>query len=143
MRVGVFPQLLASSADPLCIVHSIIDGSGTIHDPLGLDRSELVRLAKARKMISNFDISKLSKNGYRVLVDDRDVTLPSGEVVSDGTDFRNGGHLRFKADILVPCGGRPESINVNNVSKLWDADGVTNFKYIVEGGELSALLTGC
>lgn len=56
--------------------HSIIDGSGTIHDPLGLDREELIRLAKARKMISNFDASKLSKDGYRVLVDDRDLTLP-------------------------------------------------------------------
>jgi glutamate dehydrogenase len=29
----------------------------------------------------------------------------------------------------------PESVNVNNVSKLWDADGVPNFKYLVEGGE--------
>lgn len=69
------------------------------------------------------------------------VYLPTaGEVVADGTDFRNGAHLRYKADILVPCGGRPESINVNNVSKLWDADGVTNFKYIVEGGEASISL---
>jgi glutamate dehydrogenase len=104
-------------------------------------------------MVVNFDRSKLSKDGYLILVDDRDVTLPSafsvcryfplrtltldrfvdGEIVADGTDFRNTAHLRYKADILVPCGGRPESVNVNNVSKLWDADGVTNFKYIVEG----------
>lgn len=54
-------------------------------------------------------------------------------MVVDGTDFRNGAHLRYKADIFVPCGGRPESVNVNNVSKLWDAEGVPNFKYIVEG----------
>jgi hypothetical protein len=66
----------------------------------------------------------------------------AGEVVADGTDFRNGGHLRYKADILVPCGGRPESVNVNNVSKLWDAEGVTNFKYIVEGGESRFFVTG-
>ena len=30
----------------------------------------------------------------------------AGEVVLDGTDFRNGAHLRFKADLFVPCGGR-------------------------------------
>ena len=30
----------------------------------------------------------------------------AGEVIADGTDFRNNAHLRFKADILVPCGGR-------------------------------------
>ncbi|GAA5866946.1 hypothetical protein JCM8547_003926 [Rhodosporidiobolus lusitaniae] len=115
---------------------TIIDGSGTIHDPNGLDREELVRLAKARIMVSNFDKSKLSKDGYLVLVEDRDVTLPNGEVVADGTDFRNGAHLRYKADILVPCGGRPESINLSNVSKLWDADGVPFFKYLVEGANL-------
>ncbi|GAA6003578.1 glutamate dehydrogenase (NAD(+)) [Rhodotorula paludigena] len=115
---------------------TIIDGSGTIHDPNGLDRGELVRLAKARKMVNNFDRSKLSSEGYLILVDDRDVTLPNGDVVADGTDFRNSAHLRYKADILVPCGGRPESVNVNNVSQLWDAEGVPNFKYIVEGANL-------
>ncbi|BGP01728.1 NAD-dependent glutamate dehydrogenase [Rhodotorula toruloides] len=115
---------------------TIIDGSGTLHDPHGINREELVRLAKARKMVVNFDRSKLSKDGYLILVDDRDVTLPNGDVVADGTDFRNTAHLHYKADILVPCGGRPESVNVNNVSKLWDADGVTNFKYIVEGANL-------
>jgi len=32
--------------------------------------------------------------------------LVAGEIVLDGTDFRNGAHLRFKADLFVPCGGR-------------------------------------
>jgi len=59
--------------------------------------------------------------------------VSDGELVADGTDFRNTAHLRYKADILVPCGGRPESVNVTNVNKLWDAEGVPNFKYIVEG----------
>lgn len=63
----------------LTIVHNtaVIDGSGTIYDPEGLDRGELVRLAKARIMVNNFDRSKLSKEGYLILVEDRDVTLPS------------------------------------------------------------------
>jgi glutamate dehydrogenase len=30
----------------------------------------------------------------------------AGEVIVDGTDFRNGAHFRFKADLFVPCGGR-------------------------------------
>ena len=55
----------------------VIDGSGTIFDPEGLNRGELVRLAKARIMVNNFDRSKLSKDGYLILVEDRDVTLPS------------------------------------------------------------------
>ncbi|PWN49527.1 putative glutamate dehydrogenase, NAD(+)-specific [Violaceomyces palustris] len=115
---------------------AIIDGSGVIHDPIGLDRAELVRLAKARKMISEFDLSKLSPAGYRVLVEENDVKLPSGEVVPDGVAFRNSAHLLFKADLFVPCGGRPEAINISNVNKLFDAEGKCHFKYIVEGANL-------
>lgn len=115
---------------------AIIDGSGVLHDPVGIDRTELIRLAKARKMISDFDASKLSPQGYRVLVEDHDVKLPSGEVVPEGVTFRNSAHLIFKADMFVPCGGRPESINISNVNKLFDADGKCHFKYIVEGANL-------
>ena len=41
-----------------------------------MDREELIRLAKARIPIGNFDKSKLSKDGYIVKVDDQDVKLP-------------------------------------------------------------------
>jgi len=58
------------------------------------------------------------------------------KIIADGTDFRNSAHFRFKADIFVPCGGRPEAINISNVAKLFDRDGVANFKYIVEGANL-------
>ncbi|KZT11816.1 NAD-dependent glutamate dehydrogenase [Laetiporus sulphureus 93-53] len=115
---------------------AIIDGSGVLADPAGIDREELVRLAKLRVTISNFDRSKLSKDGYIVLVEEQDVKLPSGEVVLDGTDFRNSAHLRFRADLFVPCGGRPEAVNISNVATLVDADGKPNFKYIVEGANL-------
>ena len=55
---------------------AVIDGSGVLYDPVGIDRIELVRLAKARKMISNFDRSHLSKDGYVVLIGEQDVKLP-------------------------------------------------------------------
>lgn len=115
---------------------TIIDGSGVIHDPIGLDRSELTRLARARQMISHFDTSKLGNDGFRVLVENTDVKLPSGEVVPDGVQFRNSAHLIFKADLFVPCGGRPESINISNVSKLFDSEGKPHYKYIAEGANL-------
>ncbi|KAI9599773.1 hypothetical protein KEM48_002767 [Puccinia striiformis f. sp. tritici PST-130] len=115
---------------------TIIDGSGVIHDQAGLDRSELIRLAQARLMVSNFDSSKFSKEGYFVSVDANDVVLPSGEIIPDGTAFRNDAHFRYKADIFVPCGGRPEAINVGNVTRMWDAEGKPNVKYIVEGANL-------
>ncbi|KIY69289.1 NADH-dependent glutamate dehydrogenase [Cylindrobasidium torrendii FP15055 ss-10] len=115
---------------------AIIDGSGVLADPLGINREELRRLAKIRSTVANFDVSKLSKDGYLVLVEEHDVKLPSGEVVLDGTDFRNSAHLRFKADLLVPCGGRPEAVNISNVAALVDTEGKPHFKYVVEGANL-------
>lgn len=143
---------------------AIIDGSGVLYDPAGLDRPELIRLAKGRKMISNFDTKKLGPEGYRVLVEEKDVRLPcesnafhiashpsvfpiggnfprsrsciAGEVIPDGTDFRNNFHFRVKCDLFVPCGGRPEAVNISNVGQLIDSDGKPNFKYVVEGANL-------
>jgi glutamate dehydrogenase len=116
---------------------SVVDGSGVIVDPEGLDHDELVRLAKKRVMISEFDMTKLSPHGYRVLVEDSDVQLPTGEIVSNGMLFRNQFHLRSspRYDIFVPCGGRPESIDLGNVGKLI-SDGKTIVPYIVEGANL-------
>ncbi|KAL8961209.1 MAG: hypothetical protein Q9193_002202 [Seirophora villosa] len=116
---------------------AIVDGAGVLVDPQGLDRTELLRLAKKRVMISDYDTSKLSTDGYRVLVDETNVSLPSGEVVNNGMVFRNTFHLRGGQhfDTFVPCGGRPESIDLSTVHKLI-VDGKSTFPYIVEGANL-------
>lgn len=116
---------------------SIVDGAGVLVDPNGINHAELLRLAKKRVMISEFDVSKLSPEGYRVLVDETNVRLPSGEVVNNGMMFRNTFHLRTsqKYDVFVPCGGRPESIDLASVNKLI-VDGKTTIPYIVEGANL-------
>ncbi|KAB5570102.1 Glutamate/Leucine/Phenylalanine/Valine dehydrogenase-domain-containing protein [Coniochaeta sp. 2T2.1] len=116
---------------------SIVDGSGVLVDPNGLDKEELLRLAKNRVMISQFNMSKLSKDGYRVLCEDINVTLPNGELVYNGTAFRNTFHLRNTGltDMFVPCGGRPESIDLMSVNKIIK-DGKSTIPYIVEGANL-------
>ncbi|EKD14900.1 uncharacterized protein L3040_003884 [Drepanopeziza brunnea f. sp. 'multigermtubi'] len=116
---------------------AIVDGSGVLVDPNGIDHEELTRLAKARVMISQFDITKLSEAGYRVLVDEINVKLPSGEVVDNGTSFRNTFHLRDTGltDSFVPCGGRPESVDLSTVGKLIKK-GKCTIPYIVEGANL-------
>ncbi|OCT46329.1 NAD-specific glutamate dehydrogenase [Cladophialophora carrionii] len=116
---------------------AIVDGSGVLVDPAGLDHAELVRLAKKRVMIAEYDTSKLSPQGYRVLVDETNVTLPSGEKVNNGMTFRNTFHLRdgSQYDLFVPCGGRPESIDLSTTSKLI-SDGKCTIPYIVEGANL-------
>lgn len=118
---------------------AIVDGSGVLYDPEGLDRTELERLATKRQMIANFDTGRLGPSGFRVLIDDMGITLPDGTVVEDGLKFRNEFHLLelSSADLFVPCGGRPEAVDINNVHRLFHADGTTpRFKYIVEGANL-------
>lgn len=116
---------------------SIIDGAGVLVDPNGINREELIRLAKKRVMISEFDVSKLSRDGYRILVDETNVKLPNGEMVANGMTFRNTFHLRDTGltDSFVPCGGRPESIDLVSVNKLIK-DGKSIIPYIVEGANL-------
>ena len=41
-----------------------------------------------------------------------------------------------KADYFVPCGGRPESVNLENVDQMFDEDGKLRFPHIVEGANL-------
>ncbi|CAO3595065.1 unnamed protein product [Absidia cylindrospora] len=117
---------------------AIVDGAGVLYDPKGIDRDELLRLANARLMISNFDTTKLSNQGFRVLVDENNVTLPNGDVVDNGLSFRNTFHTNplASATVFVPCGGRPESVDLYNVKKLIDQNGTPLFKYIVEGANL-------
>jgi glutamate dehydrogenase len=117
---------------------AIVDGSGVLYDPEGIDRRELTRLAKARKMVEHFRRDALSQKGFFVGVKERNVVLPDGETVESGLEFRNTFHLhpRFAADLFVPCGGRPSSVNINNWERYLDEKGNPRFKVIVEGANL-------
>jgi len=55
---------------------AVIDRSGVLADPHGIDRGELVRLAKLRVPVSHFNTSKLSEDGYLVRVEETDIKLP-------------------------------------------------------------------
>jgi glutamate dehydrogenase len=118
---------------------AIVDGSGVLFDPKGINREELTRLAKERTMVNTFNRSKLGADGFFVGINDRDIKLPSGELVENGLVFRNTFHLHplAKADLFVPCGGRPESVNLSNVHNLFE-EGTQKpkFKAIIEGANL-------
>ncbi len=66
---------------------AIIDGSGVLADPAGINHEELVRLAKLRVPVANFDKSKLSKDGYLVRVEDQDVKLPCMDWFPAASEF--------------------------------------------------------
>ena len=54
----------------------IVDGSGVLYDPAGINAAELRRLAEGRQMIQEFDTDLLSASGFRVLIGENDVILP-------------------------------------------------------------------
>jgi len=117
---------------------AIVDGSGVLYDPEGLNREELIRCAKERVMADHFDKSLLSPKGFFVSINDKEVKLPDGRIIHNGEDFRNKFHLDplAKADLFVPCGGRPAAININNWKQIFDENGNPKFKIIVEGANL-------
>jgi glutamate dehydrogenase len=66
------------------------------------------------------------------------ISNSDGTIVDSGEKFRNEFHLNphSSAPLFVPCGGRPEAVDLNNVHKLLFEDGTPRFKYIVEGANL-------
>ncbi len=114
-----------------------------LFDPNGLDHSEMLRLATARIMSNNADLTKFSDKAFFVSVDAKDVTLPDGTIVASGIDFRNNFHFNSLArgDFFVPCGGRPAAVNSDNVLAFLygqgsDPTGTPRFRYVVEGANL-------
>ncbi|EKG01927.1 glutamate dehydrogenase, putative [Trypanosoma cruzi] len=132
---------------------AISDISASLHDPKGIDREELKRLALGRLQLRHFDKSKLSPQGFLVLTEEKNITLPDGTFVADGAPFRDEFHFTkyTEADVFVPCGGRPRSVTMANVGrflKVPDANGESmlagkfestealKYKIIVEGANL-------
>lgn len=115
---------------------ALLDAGAIAYDPSGLARSELERLARARQQISCFNRAHLGPGGFLVLVGDENIVLPDGSRWRSGIELRD----RFvftdfaRADLFVPCGGRPATVNAANVGALL-AKGAP-WKMVVEGANL-------
>ena len=88
-------------------------------------------------MVQNYSGS-LSPEGFFIATGHRNRYLPDGSRVQSGKDFRDSFHLNplVSADYFVPCGGRPESIDVDNVEQMFNAEGQLRFPYIIEGSNM-------
>ena len=123
---------------------AIIDESGVLYDPKGINRKELLRLCGRRIDISNFNKARLSNKAFYVSVNDTNITLPNGDLVESGEMFRDTFHLNpmLEADYFIPCGGNKDSINMQNVEKMFKPQEKNNknkfprFPFIVEGADL-------
>jgi glutamate dehydrogenase len=129
----------------ICLV---IDGGSVLFDPQGLNKKELMKLALQRNSSPRlnslaFAEDKLGSGGFLVSIGGRNVCLPDGTVVEDGTLF----HRTFlsnpacrqyisQANIraFIPCGGFKDTVNHHNVKEF-----VSLFKelrFIIEGANV-------
>ncbi len=106
-------------------VVAIGDGTGAAFDPDGLNWSELLRLFKAGLGIAEFNKSVLSGKAAFVIKAD----------TPENMKIRNELHATAQADILIPGGGRPYTVNDKN----WDLflkDGRPSVRAVVEGANI-------
>ena len=108
-------------------VVSISDGFGAAYDPAGLDWAELKRLVKESKSIVEFDKKKLSKDPEAFLI-----AADSNENIKK----RNEIYRRVYADIFIPAGGRPYSVNGKNWSEFFTDEGKATVRAIIEGANI-------
>jgi glutamate dehydrogenase len=130
-----------------------IDVSGTIFDPEGLDLEIITQLFKESKPIRFYPPEKLHEGGF--LLDARtkreqtayaQQTLcwkkSGGKLKEEWLSGNEMNHLlrhnvhRVKADMFIPGGGRPRTLNENNIKDYLDEAGKPTSKAIVEGANL-------
>ncbi|HUD02319.1 MAG TPA: NAD-glutamate dehydrogenase domain-containing protein, partial [Rhabdochlamydiaceae bacterium] len=129
------------------------DVSGTIFDPQGLDLAIVAQLFKEGKPIRFYPPEKLSEGGFLLDTKTRreqsayvQQTLlqrkQGGKVVQEWISGNDMNHLlrthvhQVKADIFIPGGGRPRTLNENNYRDFLDEAGKPTSKAIIEGGNL-------
>ncbi len=129
-------------------VRLIVDGTGALVDPAGLDREELSRIV-LRRDADAFDPASLSPGGFvlhrnvrrteglRELYRRVEMT-PSGPredwvTVDEFHKEYDGLLFTVPADLFIPAGGRPETIDERTWERFLGPDGRPSAGVIVEG----------
>ena len=102
------------------------DGHGAAHDPDGLDHGELLRLIESGLRASDFDRARLAGEGAFVV----------SSADPGGLRIRNELHNTVRADLFIPSGGRPDTINMTNWRQFLGKDGTPSARGIVEGANI-------
>jgi glutamate dehydrogenase len=134
-------------------VKTIIDGTGLIYDPEGLDLSLIKNLFYNSQGIRFYPPEKISEGSF--LLDRSSKRYQSayiqetlcwrkinGKLVDDwlsGSDMNQltRYHLhKTTTDVFIPAGGRPRTLNENNITDFMNNEGKPSSKIIVEGANL-------
>jgi len=133
---------------PKAAVRLIVDGTGALCDPGGLDRAELSRIVLSGDAEA-FRPEKLHPGGFLLYRNQRRreglrelykrVDRTEGGValswVTVDEFYKEFDGLVFTvpADLFVPAGGRPETVDGTNWRRFFDRDGSPAVRVIVEG----------
>ena len=129
-------------------IRLIVDGSGALFDPAGADHRALKNIVLAHDL-DQFEPNALSPGGFILYRNQRRTDglrqlYKRVEQTAEGlrTDWVTVDefHLEFgrllfevQADLFIPAGGRPETVNSNNWRNFLDANGTPSARVIVEG----------
>lgn len=133
---------------PQVQIKLIVDGSGALYDPAGLDRDALAKVV-LKADLDAYDTDALNPGGYLLYRREtrsegmrqlyRKVRQTEGgkeEIwMSNDEFYRAYNNLLFtvSADLFIPAGGRPETIDAENVQIFFDEAGHPSARAIVEG----------
>ena len=133
---------------PQVKIKLILDGTGAIFDPEGVQRGELERIL-LKHDLDEYDPSALHPGGFilyrrqqkteglrelfkRVVSTD---SGPEEQWVTMDEFHREFGNLLFSVptDLFIPAGGRPETIDKDNWHRFFREDGTPTTRAIIEG----------
>jgi glutamate dehydrogenase len=132
---------------------TLIDVSGTIFDPEGLDLEIMVDLFKNGKPIKYYPPHRLSDGGFLL---DKNAKRSKTAYVQQTLcwrkqngmlieDWLSGSEMNYilrstvhqtKADLFIPAGGRPRTLNEKNIKEFLDESGKPTANGIVEGANI-------
>lgn len=125
-----------------------IDISGTILDPQGLDLTILAELFSEEKPLADYPVEKLSERGFlldtRTKNSERQVLYQQkikGKIEKSWISGHEASKIlhqtvhKTRADIFIPGGGRPKTLNENNIADFL-IEAKPSAKAIIEGANL-------
>lgn len=134
-------------------VLALVDVSGTINDPEGLDLAVVDKLFKEGKPIRYYPPELLHEGGFLLEKDTKREQIAmvqqtlcwrkrAGRLVQDWLSGSEMNHLLRHnvhstiTDLFIPAGGRPKTLNDNNYRDFLEETGKPTSRAIVEGANL-------
>eukprot|EP01022_Parablepharisma_sp_SALTPOND_P015418 TRINITY_DN2172_c0_g3_i1.p1 TRINITY_DN2172_c0_g3~~TRINITY_DN2172_c0_g3_i1.p1 ORF type:complete len:1034 (-),score=282.54 TRINITY_DN2172_c0_g3_i1:501-3602(-) len=119
-------RILARDYPDTARIVAVADGHGAAFDPDGLNMDELLRLVDEEISISHFDAARLSG----------DDAFVANTETPEGIRARNTLFAEAEAELFIPAGGRPDTLNAKNWRMFLNDEGKPTAQAIVEGANL-------